>query len=106
MLKGLGDVGKMMKMQREMNKIQKKLKQMVMEGESPGGEVKATVNGEYELVELKIDGDFFKNHEHRKVEKMIMIAVNEAVEMIKDKSAADMKSLTAGIDIPNLFNKS
>jgi len=103
MLKGLGDLGKIMKMQKEMKAIQKRLKQMQLEGESPGGEVKAVVNGEYELVDLKIEPDFLQNHEHRKIEKMVLAAVNKAVENIKDKSATEMSSLTGGMDLSSLM---
>jgi len=103
MLKGLGDVGNLMKMQKEMKNIQKKLKKMQQDGDSPDGSVKAVVNGEYELIDIIIDAEFLKTHEVKKVQKMILSAVNSAVEKVKAQSAAEMKQLTGGMDLPGMF---
>ncbi|MCP4132556.1 MAG: YbaB/EbfC family nucleoid-associated protein [bacterium] len=103
MLKGLGDVGNLMKMQKEMKGIQKKIKKMKAEGESPGGDVKAVVNGEFELLDISIDNDFMKSHENKKVEKMILAAVNDAMEKVRDESAAEMQKITGDMDLGGMF---
>ncbi len=103
MLKGLGDLGNIMKMQKEMKSIQKRLKKSTAEGETANGSVKAVVNGEYELLEMKLDPDFVKNSEVKRIEKDILFAVNEAVERIKDQSAKEMAKLTGGMDLSSFM---
>lgn len=97
-MKGLGDVGNLMKLQREMKSMQKKLKKSRMEGESSDGNVKATVNGEFSLISLTIGeaGDV------KKLEKSVVDAVNDAIEKMKEHSAEEMKKLTGGMNIPGL----
>jgi len=104
MLKGLGDLGQIMKMQKEMKNIQKRLKKTKMEGQSPNGEVKVTVNGEYELTGISIDENFVKNTEIKKIEKAVSVAVNDAVTNIKQHSAQEMSSMTQGMDLGALGN--
>jgi DNA-binding YbaB/EbfC family protein len=100
MLKGLGDMGNLLKLQKEMKGIQKKLKKTKIEGESVDGLVKAVVNGEYELVSISIDdaaaGDA------QKLEKHVLTAVNDATEKMKSHTAAEMSSITGGLNIPGL----
>ena len=58
---GGGNMQAMMKhaqmMQQKLADAQKELEEMEIEGESGGGMVKVTVNGEMELVNLTIDPD-------------------------------------------------
>ena len=98
MLKGLGDVGNLMKLQKEMKNMQKKLKKFRMDGASSDGSVKATVNGEFALLAVSIEeaGDV------KKLEKMVLEAVNDAVEKMKQHSAAEVAKLTGGMNIPGL----
>lgn len=103
MLKGLGDMGNIMKLQKEMKNVQKRLKSTRMEGESPDGSVKTVVNGEYQLVDIKINNDFLANHESEKIEKMILDAVNDAVTKIKKYSITEMSKLTGGLNLPGLL---
>lgn len=98
MLKGLGDVGNLMKLQREVKNMQKKLKKFRMEGESSDGNVKAMVNGEFSLLSLSID----EAGDAKKLEKSVVEAVNDAVEKMKEHSAAEMSKLTGGMNIPGL----
>lgn len=102
MLKGLGDIGNLMKMQKEMKNIQKKLKSSRVEGESNDGNVKVIVNGEFNLLNVTIKPEFISNGDTGKIEKMIVSAVNDAVEKIKRQSAEEMSRLTGGLNIPGL----
>ncbi|MDR3237447.1 MAG: YbaB/EbfC family nucleoid-associated protein [Spirochaetia bacterium] len=102
MLKGLGDIGNLMKLQKEMKNIQKKLKAARVEDESNDGNVKAGVNGEFGLVDLSIDPEFLASGDAKKIEKSVMSAVNNAVEKMKQHSAEEMSSITGGLNIPGL----
>ncbi len=98
MLKGLGDVGNLMKLQREVKNMQKKLKKFRMDGESSDGTVKTMVNGEFSLLSISIE----ETGDVKKLEKNVVEAVNDAVEKMKQYSAEEMAKLTGGMNIPGL----
>ena len=102
MLKGLGDVGQMMKLQKEMKSTQKKLKKKEIEGKSKDGYVKAIVNGEFRLLDLKIDPEILENSDQNKLEGSIISAVNTAIDSSKEHAANEMSKLTGGMNIPGL----
>ena len=103
MLKGLGDIGNLMKMQKEMKNIQKKIQKTKIEGESSDGSVKAVVNGEFMLLDISIDENLIKTGDVKKVEKMVYSAVNDAVNKARDFSAEEMKKIAGGMDLGSLF---
>ena len=102
MLKGLGDIGNLMKMQKEMRAIQKRLKSMESCGESPGSDVKVVINGEYRCLSVSIDKEFLASHEHKKVEKMVLAAINDAVDKVKQQSASEMSELAGAGGMDNM----
>jgi len=103
MLKGLGEIGNLMKMQKEMKNIQKKIQKTKIEGESSDGSVKAVVNGEFTLLDISIDENLVKSGDVKKVEKMVYSAVNDAVNKARDFSAEEMKKIAGGMDLGSLF---
>jgi nucleoid-associated protein EbfC len=102
MLKGLGDLGNIMKLQREMKNMQKKLKKSEASGASQDGLVKVKVNGEFQLLGIEIDDSLLASADRKKIEKAIMQAVNDAVKQSKDYAAEEMKKITGGMNIPGL----
>ena len=103
MLKGLGDLGNLMKMQKEMKEMQKKLKKTSLEGASPDDSVTVTVNGEYQVLEVKVSPELIRTGDVKKVEKMVLFAVNEGIRKVKDYSAAEMAKLAGGMDLSSMF---
>lgn len=102
MLKGLGDLGNLMKLQKEMKNLQKQLKASTVEETSNDGNVTATVNGELSLLGISIKPEFAAQNDVKKLEKAIVSAVNNAAEKIKKQSAEAMKSAAGGLGIPGL----
>jgi len=103
MLKGLGDLGQLMKMQKEMKNIQKNIQKAKIEGESSDGTVKAVVNGEFSLLDISIDENLIKSGDVKKVEKMVYSAVNDAVNKARDFAAEEMKAIAGGLDLGSMF---
>lgn len=101
MLKGLGEIGQLMKLQKEMKNMQNKLARATMEGTDPKGIAKATVNGEFMVTSLVLD-DSFKDTEKGKLEKALQQAVNDAVSRIKDYTAQEMGKLKESIHLPGM----
>jgi len=103
MLKGLGDIAQLMKMQKEMKNIQKKIQKTRIDGESSDGSVKAVVNGEFTLLDISIDENLVKAGDVKKVEKMVYSAVNDAVNKARDFAAQEMKAIAGGMDLGGMF---
>ena len=102
MLKGMGDLGNIMKLQREFKSMQKKLKKMESSAESADGYVKVVVNGEYKIVDIQIDPAALEDRDAKKLEKSILATINDAMEKSKKYAADEMSKLTGGMNIPGL----
>ena len=99
--------GNMMKqakiMKQKLLEIQQELKKMEFEASAGGGAVKVKVNGDQEIIEVKIDRDMVDSGDMEMIEDMVMVAINDAVKQSKDEAKNKMASLTGGMDIPGLF---
>ncbi len=99
--------GKMMKqaqeMQAKMAKIQEELAREEFEVSSGGGMVTVTMNGQQEVVGIKIDPEVFKEDDKEMLEDLIVAAVSEARRKALDLTKERMSALTGGIQIPGLF---
>jgi DNA-binding YbaB/EbfC family protein len=103
MLKGLGDIGNLMRMQKEMKNIQKTIKKAKIEGESRDGLVKAVVNGEFSLLSITISDDLVKSGNTKEIEKKVFTAINDAMNNAREYSTQEMKKITGGMDLGSLF---
>lgn len=99
--------GNMMKqakiMQQKLLEIRQELKKMEFEASAGGGAVKVKVNGDQEIVEVKIDKDIVDSGDMEMIEDMVMVAINDAIKKSKDEAKNKMASLTGGMNIPGLF---
>ena len=69
------------KMQKDMEKKQKKLDDKFYEGKSQL--VTATISGKNELVSVKINTDEISSDDKEMLEDMVMIAVNDAIKKME-----------------------
>lgn len=90
-------------MQQKLLEIQKELKKMEFEASAGGGAVKVRVNGDQEIVEVKIDKDMVDSGDMEMIEDMVMVAINDAIKQSKDEAKNKMAGLTGGMNIPGLF---
>jgi len=101
------DYGNMMKqakiMQKKLLEIQKELKEMKFEASAGGGAIKVKVNGEQEIVEVKINKDMVTAGDLEMIEDMMMVAANDAIKQSRDEAKSKMAGLTGGMSIPGLF---
>lgn len=77
-VRGLGDLGKIAKIQSEIARIQQELQSRRIEASSGGGMVTAVMNGHGELVELRIDPQVVNPQEVEMLQDLILAAVGEA----------------------------
>jgi len=96
--------GEMMKqakmMQKQMEKVQDELKGMQFEASSGGGAVKITVNGEQEVLTVKVNKDIVDPEDIEMLEDMVLVAVNDAIKQSKDEAKNKLAGVTGGLNIP------
>ena len=100
------DLGSLMnlaqKLQGDVAKMQDELVRMQCEGTAGGGMVRATVNGQYELVGLAIESDVVDPNDVGMLQDLVIAAVNNAMTNMRDKAQQEMSKLTGGLDIPGM----
>lgn len=92
----------MQKLQKQMEDVQTKLKEEVVEASAGGGAVVAKVNGSKEVVGIQIDKEVVDPDDVEMLEDLIVAAVNEALRTAEDKMGSEMSKLTGGLNIPGL----
>lgn len=107
MFKGLGQMGdmaKMMKaaqeMQQKMASLQEDMHQIIVEGESGAGLVKASCTAKGELKGLDIDPSIFNSDDKEVVEDLILAAIKDAQAKASEKAKEEMGKLTEGMGLP------
>ncbi len=99
------DIGQLMKAQSELKKIQKRLKKAEVTATSRDEMVKATANGDNELISIVIDEEKFKNSNIKTLERNIIEAVNKALSDAKDMASQEMMKLTGEMDLFGMANE-
>ena len=89
-------------MQEKMKQTQETLKKIEVEGESGGGSIKITMNGDGELKKIFIDENLFKETKEI-IEDLIVAAHNDAKLKLKKKTSEEISKVTGGIDLPPGF---
>lgn len=92
-------------MQQEMLAIQEQLKGKELEASVGGGAVTVRVNGQKELLSVKLSDEVVKDAQDDKemLEDLILSAVTEAMRQAEELSENEMGKVTGGINIPGLF---
>jgi DNA-binding YbaB/EbfC family protein len=103
----MANIGKLMKqaqeMQAKMAKLQEELALKEVEASSGGGMVTVKMNGQQEVLAIKIDPEVFKEGDQEMLEDLVLAAVNEARRRSLDLAKEEMSKLTGGLPIPGLF---
>ncbi|KQB96989.1 hypothetical protein C7964_103385 [Loktanella sp. PT4BL] len=107
-LGGLGDMAKMMKqaqeMQGKMAQMQEDLENIMVEGVSGAGLVKATATAKGELKGLDIDPSIFNGDDKEVVEDLILAAIKDAQGKATARAQEEMSKLTEGLGLPPGMN--
>ena len=92
----------MQKLQKQMEGVRDNLKEETTSFTSGGGAVEATVNGQKELLSIRLDKDVVDPDDVEMLEDLIVAAVNGALKESDEKAAKQMGKLTGGLNIPGL----
>ena len=100
----LGKYGKQFEeMQKKLGRLQEDLKERVVEGTAGGGMVKVMVNGQQEVVNVKIDPEVINPDDKGMLEDLVLAAVNEGVKKAKKLHEAEMAKVTGMVLPPGLM---
>ena len=106
MFKGLGQIASLMKnaqeIQGRMKDMQENLRRLKAEGTAGGGMVTVEVNGQQQVLSCQIEQSLFDTGDREMVEDLLVSAVNNAMDKIKQAAAEEMGKLTGGLDMSGL----
>ena len=92
-------------MQQQMLEVQEQLKSKEVSSSVGGGAVSVKVNGQKELVEIKLSDETLKEASEDKemLEDLILTAIKDAMTKAEELAESEMSKVTGGINIPGLF---
>ena len=89
--------------------LQRQVNAVAVEASAGGGMVVVRMNGQKQLVEVRIEPDVFASKDQEMLQDLIRAAVNEASRRVDEELSNQMKNLSAtipgipGLKIPGLF---
>ena len=90
------------KLQTQLLKAQEELATMTVEASSGGGAVTVTMNGQQQILSVKIAKEVVNPEDVEMLEDMVLSAVKEAQIKAQEMAAKKMGGLTGGLKIPGL----
>jgi len=101
---GMGDlVRQAQKMQQRMAEVQQELKERVVEGTAGGGMVSVLVNGQQEVVAVKIDPQVVNPDDVAMLEDLILAAARQGLKKAHDMAQEEMSKVTGGVSLPGMM---
>lgn len=104
---GFGDLGSLLrqaqKMQRDVKRVQDELRERIVEGTAGGGAVKATVNGNKDLIAVKIQKEAVDLQDLGMLEDLVVAAVAAAMKKAEELQKGEMQKVTGGLNLPGLL---
>lgn len=102
------DLGNLMNLaqslQGKVSEMQDELARKEYEASAGGGMVTAVVNGQYELVSVKIDESVVDPKDIGMLQDLVVAAVNQAMIKVREATQQEMSKLTGGLNIPGMPN--
>ncbi|MBN8253988.1 YbaB/EbfC family nucleoid-associated protein [Priestia flexa] len=103
---GMGNMQKMMKqmqkMQKDMQKAQEELAEKTIEGTAGGGMVTVVVNGQKEIIDVKIKEEVVDPEDIEMLQDLVLAATNDALKQMDELTNNTMGQFTKGLNIPGL----
>ncbi len=98
---GLGNMMKQaQKMQEDVQRAQAEIAQLEVTGESGGGLVAVTLNGQHDCKRVKIDPSLMEDDDQEMLEDLIAAAINDSVQKLAAETKERMSGVTAGMNLP------
>ena len=94
---------KIQKMQRDMMKAQQEIEQSVFTGPAAGGMVTVEATGTKQINKININPSVVDPEDVEMLEDIILLALNDALRQVDEKTESTMGQFTKGMNIPGLF---
>ncbi|MBV7275544.1 YbaB/EbfC family nucleoid-associated protein [Clostridium thailandense] len=91
------------KFQKQMEDMQNELENKEFSATVGGGAVTAVVTGKKQIVDIKLKPEVVDPDDIEMLQDLILTACNEALKRAEEETAAEMKKLTGGLNIPGMF---
>lgn len=91
------------KMQSQIQRVQDDISRTKVEASTGGGMVTAVVNGNSELLSIKINPDVVDPEDVEVLEEMVVGAVRQAMETASKMMNSEIEKVTGGLNIPGLL---
>lgn len=89
--------------QRASQEIQEKMRATVVEASSGGGTVTVKMNGQKQVLSVKIDPEAVKSGDVEMLQDLITAAVNEAARKVDGTMQSTLGTMLGGMNVPGLF---
>jgi nucleoid-associated protein EbfC len=89
--------------QRATQELQEKMRATVVEASSGGGSVTVRMNGQKQVLSVKIDPEVIKSGDVEMLQDLIVAATNEATRKIEQTMQSSLSGMLGGLNIPGLF---
>ncbi len=97
-----GMMQKMQKMQKELEKAQQEINETEFTGTSQSDLVQVTVNGQNEVLSVKIKPEAVDVDDIELLEDLVLMATNDALQQVKTTTEEKIGRYTKGLKIPGL----
>ncbi len=97
-----GMLKQVQKMQAEMQKVQGELGNLTVSEEDGGGMIKATANGNREIISVEIDPQVIDKDDKEILEDLVVAAVNKALASAGKLAEEEMAKVTKGMVPPGM----
>src|SRR5262245_51361608 len=88
--------------QKATQQLQERMRATVIEATAGGGSVTVKMNGQKEVLSVKIDPDVVKNGDVEMLQDLIVAAMNEASRRIDQNLQSSLSGMLGGLNIPGL----
>ena len=89
--------------QRATQELQEKMRATVVEASSGGGSVTVRMNGQKQVLSVKIDPEVMKSGDVEMLQDLIVAATNEATRKVEQSMQSSLSGMLGGLNIPGLF---
>ncbi|HEX9491989.1 MAG TPA: YbaB/EbfC family nucleoid-associated protein [Thermoanaerobaculia bacterium] len=93
----------MKQVQQMQAQMQQRMAELRVEGSAGGGMVKATMNGNKEVLSVTIDKEAVDPNDVEMLQDLVVAAVNEASRKVDEEMQGQLGAMTGGMNIPGLF---
>jgi len=108
MLRGLGNVAKLMgsmgEIQSRMEAMKESLAELKVEGSAGGGMVTVAATGSQRVTRVTIEESLVVAGDREMIEELVTVATNQALEKAKQAAAEQMSKMAGDLEIPGVGN--